>query len=152
MSVFVSQCALSVCFGIQERAKSWTPFLLGYIVNVALMLILKRSRSVPLMGWPQGPSVSRSPGTAPQKKAGRPMGPSTPLCQPQSFLTLVLALMLKPKGSCFVILWRCFALGKCVWFSEPFKLWALCCLLLWFSLGPLLGGGCIVIMTFFSTT
>ena len=93
----------SVCFGIQARAKSWTPFLLGYIVNVALMLILKRSRSVPLMGGPQGPSVSRSPGTAPQKKAGRPMGPSTPLCQPQSFLILVSALMLKPTGLCIGI-------------------------------------------------
>ena len=40
-------------------------------------------------------------------------------------------------------------MGKCVWFFEPFKLWALFCLLFWFSLGPLLGGGCIVAMTFF---
>ena len=31
------------------------------------------------MGGPQGPSVSRSPGATPQEKAGRPMGPSTPL-------------------------------------------------------------------------
>ena len=44
------------------------------------MLMLKRLRSVPLMGGVQGPSVSRSPGAAPQKKAGRPMGPSTPRC------------------------------------------------------------------------
>ena len=32
------------------------------------------------MGGPTGPSVSRSPGVSPQKKAGRPMGPSTPQC------------------------------------------------------------------------
>ena len=89
VSVLVSPCALLFVFSIQERAKSWTPFLLGYIVPIFLMLILKRSRSVPLMGGPPGPSVSRSPGTAPQKRAGRPMGPSTPLCQPQSFLIFV---------------------------------------------------------------
>ena len=39
------------------------------------MLMLKRLRSVPLMGGPQGPSVSRSPGAAPQKKAGGPWAP-----------------------------------------------------------------------------
>ena len=52
----------------------------GIQFTQVLLWMLKRFRSVPLMGGPQGPSVSRSPGTAPQKRAGRPMGPSTPLC------------------------------------------------------------------------
>ena len=38
---------------------------------------------------------------------------------------------------------------RIVWFSEPFKLWALFCLVFWFFSGPRLGGGCIVTMTLF---
>ena len=33
------------------------------------------------MGGPFGPSISRSPGVTLQEKAGRPMGPSTLLCE-----------------------------------------------------------------------
>ena len=51
------------------------------------------------MGGPQGPPVSRSPGVSPQKKAGRPIGPSTPRCSPQSFLLFVLSRMSRNKFS-----------------------------------------------------
>ena len=76
----------SVCFAEEERAKCRTFFLLGYNVYLVFMLMLKRLRSVPLMGGLPCPSVSRSPEAAPQERAARPMGPSTPRCYPQSFL------------------------------------------------------------------
>ena len=78
--VFVSQyvplCVLDNKSGLSAGPLSFW----GISFIQIFMLMLKRLRSVPLMGGPQGPSVSRSPGAAPQKKAGRPMGPSTPLC------------------------------------------------------------------------
>ena len=141
LSVFVSQCALLFALIYKSRLRAGPFSFWGISSFQTLVLILKRFRSVPLMGGPQGPSVSRSPETAPQKMAGRPMGPSTPLCQPQSFLALVLVLMLKPKGLCFVILWRCLALGKRVWFSEPFKLLGLVLLIVRVFLGTPSGWG-----------
>ena len=128
------------------------PFPSGVYRLCLFLLILKRLRSVPLMGGPQGPSVSRSPGTAPQKRAGWPMGPSTPLCRPQSYVSPVFFLDVSAKGFCFGVLFRCFALGKSGWFSEPFKLRALCCLSDRDFSGLLGVGGCIVTMTFLSTT
>ena len=52
------------------------------------------------MGGPQGPSLSSSPEVSPQKKAGRPMGPSTPRCSPQNFVVFVMFRMFWPKVLC----------------------------------------------------
>ena len=77
------------------------------------------------MGGPQGPSVSRSPGVTPQNRPGRPMGPSTPLCSPQSFLLFVLFRMSRNKFSdwflCKSVLWGI------VCNFEPFKFRAFSC-------------------------
>ena len=80
------------------------------------------------------------------------MGPSTPLCRPQSFLAYVFLWVFRQKGFCLGLLYRCFALGKRVWSFEPLKLRTLFRLLVLVLSGPPLGGGCIVTMTFFSTT
>ena len=57
-------------------------YLLGYIVSSALYVVTEAFQERTLDGGaarPLGINL-RSPGTAPQKRAGRPMGPSTPLC------------------------------------------------------------------------
>ena len=82
------------------------------------------------MGGPQGPSVSRSPGVSPQKKAGRPMGPSTPRCSPQSLLFFILFWMSWNKFSdCFFV--QVCVLGKFVSNFEPFKLRAFSRFFVW---------------------
>ena len=65
------------------------------------------------------PSVSRSPGVSPWKKAGRPMGPSTPLCYPQSFLLFVTILMSRTRFLTDTCSGLCF--GEIGCFFEPFK-------------------------------
>ena len=55
-------------------------YLLGYTVYSDFLVGTDAPQECTLDGGPQGPSVSRSPGVSPQKRAGQPMGPSTPLC------------------------------------------------------------------------
>ena len=111
----------SVCFAEEERVKCRTFFLLGYNVYFVFMLMLKRLRSVPLMGGLPCPSVSRSPEAAPQERAGRPMGPSTPRCYPQSFLFSSCIWCFGQSFLSWFLVPVC-ALGKFIRNFEPFKL------------------------------
>ena len=121
------------------------PFPSGvYSLFRSLLLLLKRFRSVPLMGGPQGPSVSRSPGTAPQKRAGLAHGPLHPaLSAPQSFLVLMsLQGCCGEKGFCFGLLLRGFALRTELYgFLSPSSFGPCFAFLFWFFLGPLSGWG-----------
>ena len=98
------------------------------------------------MGGPQGPSVSRSPEVSPQKKAGRPMGPSTPRCSPQIFLFFVLSRMSRNKFSDWFFVLVC-ALGKLVCNFEPFKFRAFSRFFVWEP--PLELSGCFWDITIF---
>ena len=141
MSVLVSQCVPLCVLDRQERAKCRTFFPSGvYSLFRSSMLMLKRLRSVPLMGGgPQGPSVSRSPGAAPQKKAGRPMGPSTPLCYPQSFLDPLcfgFQECFGKKGLCLGFLFRMLCFGEmCLRLLSPSSFGPCFALLFWFAFG-----------------
>ena len=119
-----------LCLDLSERAKSRAyPFWGIQSIQIFLLMLL-RFRSVPLMGGPQGPSVSRSPGVSPQKKAGRPMGPSTPRCSPQNFLFFVLSRLSRNKFSDWFFV-QVSALGKFVCNFEPFKLRAFSRFFVW---------------------
>ena len=98
MPVLSLSCLSWWCVSVlKERAKCRASTFWG-IQFIRYLVILMHLESVPLMGGPQGPSVSRSLEVSPQKKAGRPMGPSTPRCYPQSFLlSTKLHLMFRTK-------------------------------------------------------
>ena len=112
----VCRCQLvcpSVCFGEKERAKCRTPFLLGYKVFQVSLSILMRLRSVPLMGGPRSPSVSRSPEDSSSEEGGAAHGPLHPALLTSKLSGFgVSSGMFRQKGFCLGLLFRGFALRE----------------------------------------
>ena len=143
-----------MCAGKQELAKCRTPFLLGYTVYSGSLVDAEAFQERTLDGGAERPLGIKVSWDSSSEEGGAAHGPLHPALFTSKLLGFDVSLgMFRPQRFLFGSL----ASGFCfeernVWFSEPFKLWALFCLVFWLFSGPRLGGGCIVTMTLFSTT